>query len=53
MAVIYANLVEAGRKTIEQVPARLREQVIEILKERGLIPDGENENSENQETESE
>lgn len=38
MAVIYANLVEAGRKTIEQVPARLREQVIKILKERGFIP---------------
>lgn len=43
MAVIYANLVEAGRKTIEQVPARLREQVIEILIERGFLPTVEEE----------
>lgn len=42
MAVIYANLVEAGRKTLDQVPARLRDQVVEILIERGFLPaDGE------------
>ena len=31
MAVVYATLIIKGKKTIEQVPALLREQVREIL----------------------
>ena len=27
MAEVYANLIRRGRKTIEQVPERLREEV--------------------------
>lgn len=31
MAVVYATLIIKGKKTIEQVPALIREQVKEIL----------------------
>lgn len=31
VAVVYATLIIKGKKTIEQVPALLREQVREIL----------------------
>lgn len=31
MAVVYATLIVKGRKTLDQVPALLREQVQEIL----------------------
>jgi len=31
MAVVYATLIVKGRKTLEQVPALLREQVKDIL----------------------
>ena len=31
MAVVYATLIVKGKKTIDQVPARLRKQVEEIL----------------------
>lgn len=31
MAVVYATLIIKGKKTLEQVPALLREQVKEIL----------------------
>ncbi len=31
MAVVYAALIVKGRKTLEQVPALLRDQVKEIL----------------------
>jgi hypothetical protein len=33
MAEVYANLIRRGRKTIEQVPALIRKQVEEILKD--------------------
>ena len=33
MAEVYANLIRRGRKTIEQVPALIRKQVKEILKD--------------------
>lgn len=33
MAEVYANLIRRGRKTIEQVPALIRKQVGEILKD--------------------
>ncbi len=33
MAVVYATLIIKGKKTLEQVPALLREQVADILKE--------------------
>jgi hypothetical protein len=31
MAKIYANLIRAGRKTIDDVPAKLRAEVEKIL----------------------
>ena len=31
MAVVYATLIIKGKKTIDQVPPRLRQQVEEIL----------------------
>lgn len=31
MAAVYATLIIKGKKTIDQVPARLRKQVEEIL----------------------
>lgn len=31
MAVVYATLIVKGKKTLDQVPALLREQVEEIL----------------------
>ena len=31
MAVVYATLTIKGKKTLEQVPAMLREQVAEML----------------------
>ncbi|WP_267459302.1 CD1375 family protein [Brevibacillus composti] len=31
MALIYYNLVKAGRRTIDQVPANLREEVQAML----------------------
>lgn len=31
MAEVYANLIRRGRKTIEQVPEHLREEVKAIL----------------------
>ena len=31
LAVVYATLIIKGKKTIDQVPARLRKQVEEIL----------------------
>lgn len=37
MARIYANLIEKGLKTLEDVPARLREQVRQILIEDGYL----------------
>lgn len=37
MARIYANLIEKGLKTLEDVPARLREQVRQILIEDGYM----------------
>lgn len=33
MAVIYATLIVKGKKTIDQVPAIIRERVKEILKD--------------------
>ena len=31
MAKIYANLIRAGRKTIDDVPAKLRKEVERLL----------------------
>lgn len=33
MAEVYANLIRRGRKTLDQVPALIRKQVEEILKD--------------------
>lgn len=35
MAKVYADLIIKGKKTLEDVPEKLREQVKKILKERG------------------
>lgn len=32
MAKIYADLIRKGLKTIDEVPAKLREAVLELLK---------------------
>ena len=37
MIKVYADLIEKGEKTIDQVPARIRPQVVEELKKRGYI----------------
>ena len=37
IAELWAKQIEAGKKTLEQVPARLKNQVIEILKKDGFI----------------
>ena len=33
IAKIYANLIKKGKKTIDDVPEELKEQVLEILSE--------------------
>lgn len=33
MAKIYANLIKAGRKTLEDVPAKLKDEVERLLEE--------------------
>lgn len=33
MTEVYANLIRRGRKTIDRVPALIRKQVEEILKD--------------------
>ena len=38
MAKVYAELIVKGKKTIDDVPANLKEEVIEILIEWGFIP---------------
>lgn len=32
MAKIYANIIRAGRKTLDDVPVKLREEVEKLLK---------------------
>lgn len=41
MAKIYANLIEKGLKTLDQVPERIREDVRKILDERGVPHEAE------------
>jgi hypothetical protein len=38
MAMAYAKLIMAGRKTIDDVPAKLRDEVQAILDEAGWTP---------------
>lgn len=40
MAHIYASLIIKGRKAINDVPENLKEEVIQILDEKGYNPDG-------------
>ena len=40
MAHVYASLIIKGRKTIDDVPENLKEEVIQILDEKGYNPDG-------------
>jgi len=39
MARIYANLIERGLKTLDNVPKKLKEAVETILKEDGYLTD--------------
>ncbi len=36
MAVIYATLIMKGKKTLEQVPEAMKEQVMKALIDRGM-----------------
>lgn len=40
MAEVYADLIVKGLKTLDDVPARIRQKVYDILVERGWEPDG-------------
>ena len=37
MVELYASLILKGKRTIEQVPVRIREEVRKLLKEEGVI----------------
>ena len=37
MAKVYADLIIKGRKTINEVPDKIKEQVKEVLIERGYL----------------
>lgn len=37
MVKAFADLIEAGRKTIDDVPAKIKEDVIKELEKRGYI----------------
>ena len=37
MANIYADLIKKGKKTLEEVPQRIREAVEDILKKEGNV----------------
>ena len=37
MAQVYADLIRKGKKTIEEVPEKLREEVLQILRDWGVI----------------
>jgi hypothetical protein len=39
MAKVYADLIKKGVKTIDDVPARLRADVEEILRQEGFYAD--------------
>lgn len=39
MARIYADLIIKGKKTIDNVPEELKEEVIKILIEQGFVPE--------------
>lgn len=39
MVQVYADLIVKGKKTIDQVPLKIREQVIEELNRRGWVGD--------------
>lgn len=41
MAKVYADLIMKGKKTIDDVPAKLKEDVIQILMDAGFIPSGD------------
>ena len=38
MVKVYADLIEKGLRTLEQVPERIREEVKEELDRRGVLP---------------
>lgn len=39
MAKVYADLIMKGKKTIDDVPAKLKEDVIQILTDAGFVWD--------------
>ena len=44
MAAVYANLIIKGKKTIDEVPEKIREEVKTILTEKGFpeLTEGDN-----------
>ena len=42
MAVVYANLIIKGKKTIDEVPEKIKNEVKEILNEKGFAELTEN-----------
>ena len=38
MVKVYADLIEKGLRTLEQVPERIREEVKEERERRGVLP---------------
>ncbi len=42
MAVVYANLIIKGKKTIDEVPEKIKNEVKEILIEKGFAELTEN-----------
>ena len=38
MVKVYADLIEKGLRTLEQVPERISEEVKEELERRGVLP---------------
>lgn len=46
---VYADLIEKGEKTLDQVPLKYREQVYEELVRRGYYPEPDEPNDQNEE----
>lgn len=49
MVKVYADLIEKGEKTLDQVPLKIREQVYEELVRRGYYPAKPDESSDQNE----
>ena len=41
MAKVYANLIMKGKKTLDDVPEQLKQEVTDILTDAGWVTEGE------------